>query len=255
MWSGPEREPSETRLSRADATAGRPYSLYVPMTPSADEYLPLLRSQKNDAFRWVVQSGFDPRDFEVGNATWGDDAACTRFAYRDSAFFLDVSTVRGSFSLRHSPGSSEVLTHQMSLGSDFHAVERPFLAWLAYLRREVEAPDLWAMAQEGPTLFFVGGVATDNDPFTAPELAQIAAAVERTRVYLVENGVEGEALEDANRKLDYLVEVSRRSGRFDWANIAFSTAWGVAVAAAFDPDRARVLFEILAAPVRHLLSG
>lgn len=227
----------------------------MPTNPSAEEYLPLLRSQQNEAFGWVVRSGFDPRDFEVGPATWGDDIACTRFAYKDSAFFLDVSTARGNFSIRYSPGSSELLTHQMSLGRDFAVAERPFLAWLAYLRREVEAPDLWAMAREGPTLFFVGGVVTDNDPFTAPELAQIAAAVERTRAYLIETGVEGEALADANAKLDYLVEASRRSGRFDWANIAFSTAWGVAVAAAFDPDRARALFEILAAPVRHLLAG
>jgi len=210
----------------------------VATNASAEEYLPLLRSQQNETFGWVVRSGFDPRAFEVGPAEWGD-IACTRFAYKDSSFFFDVSTVRGIFSIRHSPGASELLTHQMNSGSDFGAMERPFLAWLSYLRREVEAPDLWAMAREGPSLFFVGGAVNDNDPFTAPQLAQIAAAVNRGRVYLAEAGVSDDALGAANEKLDYLVEASRRSGRFDWANIAFSTAWGVAVAVAFDPDRAR----------------
>jgi hypothetical protein len=229
----------------------------MPTNPSAEEYLPLLKSQRNEAFGWVVRSGFDPGAFEVGEATWGDDdpVPCTRFTYRDSPFFFEVSTVRGTFSIRHSPGASELLTHQMSLGRDFASVERPFLAWLAYLRREVEAVDLWDLYRQGPGLFFAGANPDNNQPFTAPEVAQITIGVERVRVYLIEQGVEGQVLADANTNLEYLVEASQRSGRFDWANIAFSTVFNIALAAAFDPDRARALFEILAAPVRHLLGG
>jgi hypothetical protein len=228
----------------------------MPQNPSAEEYYPLLKSQRNEAFGWVVRSGFDPGAFEVGDATWGDDLVkCTRFAYRDSPYFFDISTVRGAFSARHSPGASEILTYQMSLGRDFASVERPFLAWLAYLRREVEAVDLWDLYLQGPGLFFAGASVDSNEPISEAEVAQITVGVERVRVYLVEQGVEGQVLADANAKLDYLVEASHRSGRFDWANIAFSTLFNIALAAAFDPERARVLFEILATPVRQLLAG
>ena len=229
----------------------------MPQNPRAEEYYPLLKSQRNEAFNWVVRSGFDPGAFEVGDATWGDEdpVRCTRFAYRDSPFFFDISTVRGAFSARHSPGASEILTYQMSLGRDFTSVERPFLAWLAYLRREVEAPDLWDLYRQGPELFFEGASRDNNEPFTEPEVAQIVVGIERVRVYLVEQGVQGSVLAEANSKLDYLVEASKRSGRFDWANIAFSTIFNIAVAVAFDPDRARILFEMLTAPVRRLIGG
>lgn len=229
----------------------------MPQNPSAEEYYPLLRSQRNEAFDWVVRSGFDPGAFEVGDATWGDDnpIRCTRFAYRDTPYFFDVSTVRGTFSVRHSPGASEIVTYQMSLGSDFNSVQRPFVAWLAYLRRETEAVDLWDLYRQGPGLFFAGADIDRNEPITEAELAQITIGVERVRVYLVEQGVEGQVLADANAKLDYLIEASHRSGRFDWANIAFSTVFNIALAAAFDPERARVLFELLAAPVRRLLGS
>ena len=184
----------------------------MPTNPSAEEYLRLLRSQQNEAFRWVEETGFDPGRFEVGPDEWGDTKV-TRFTYRDSPFFLDISTVRTNFSIRYSPGASELLTHQMDYSGDFSAVERVFKAWLSYVRREVEAPDLWALAREGVTLFAVSGEPEQNNPFTASEKAEIVIAVERVRVYLEGAGVSGEPLAAANAKLDYLVEASHRSGR------------------------------------------
>lgn len=65
----------------------------------------------------------------------------------------------------------------------------------------------------------------------------------------------GLAQANDHAKLDYLIETSERSGRFDWAAVGFTTAWGIAVAAAFDPDRARGILETVAALVRHLLGG
>jgi hypothetical protein len=221
-------------------------------TPSADEYLPLLRTQQNEAFGWVEGAGFDPRSFEVGPAEWGE-TQCTRFAYKGSPYFFDVSTARHTYSVRHSPGSSELITHLMSHAQDFQSLEGSFSAWLSFLRREVEAPDLWMLAHDGPTLFSAGGVVSSNDPFSAPELAQIAIAVDRVRVYLVEVGVGGDLLRESNSKLDYLVAASRRSGRFDWFNLAFSIVWSIVVAAAFAPDQARVLFETLGSEIRKLI--
>lgn len=214
-----------------------------------------MRTQLNEALAWVEQSGFDPRAFGVGPAEW-NKTPCTRFAYRNSPFFLDVSTARRTYSVRHSPGASELLTTlATSYAPDFQSVERPFKAWLSYMRREVEAPDLWALAHDGPSLFSAGGVIANNEPFAAPELAQIAEAVGHARAYLVAAGVTGDLLRESNAKLDYLVAASRRSGRFDWFNIAFSTIWGIALAAAFNPAQARALFETIIETVRQLITG
>jgi hypothetical protein len=226
----------------------------MPDNPSPDEYLPLLRTQRNEAFEWVLREGFDPSQFEVLEAKWGD-TRCTRFAYKDSPYFLDVGTARRQFHVRYSPGASELMTHQMGIGGNWGGVEESFLAWLAYLRREVEAPDLWALYRDGPTLYFPGASAENNEPFSGPEIAQINIGIDEIRVYLIQQGVGGEALVDVNAKLDYLVASSSRQGRFDWANIAFSTLFSIALQVAFDPERARVLFEMLASPFRQLIAG
>jgi hypothetical protein len=212
--------------------------------PKVEDYLPLLRTQQNSAFRWVQESGFDPGAFEVAPGLWGK-TPCTRFALTNSPYFFDVSTARFNYSVRHSPGGSELLTTLSSFSTEFEAVERPFKAWLSYLRREVEAPDLWALVRDGASMFAPVGAATSNDPFTLTEIRQIELAIEVGRSYLTEAGVAGTALAQANLKLDYLVESARRSGRMDWYNIAFSVLFGIAIAVLFDPKRAQELIEVV----------
>jgi hypothetical protein len=75
----------------------------MPDNPAPEDYLPLLRTQQSEAFAWVERAGFDPRDCEVGPATWGETAQCTRFSYRDGPYFFDVGTARRSYHVRYSP--------------------------------------------------------------------------------------------------------------------------------------------------------
>jgi hypothetical protein len=229
------------------------YPLRMPQTPNADEYLPLLRTQKNEVFAWIERAGFDPRAFEVGTSEWGS-IECTRFAYRNSPYFFDVSTARHVYTLRYSPGLSQVVDHVLHLDG-FDEIEGPFLAWLSFLRREVEAPDLWAMVHANAMLFLVGEVDVDNEPFTGAEVIQITDSVDRARIYLRESGVGTDVQRDADEKFDYLVERLGFLGRRDWAGVAFTTLAGIAIDAAFDPDRARQLFEIIVSSVRQLLAG
>ncbi len=225
----------------------------MPDTPGADEYLPLLKTQKNEAFAWIEEAGFDPHGFEVKPGQWGQ-IPCTHFAYQGSPYFFDVNTARRAYSVRYSPGQSELMDWRPGVTS-FEAIKRHFVAWLTYLRREVEAPDLWAMAREAPWLFHADGTPTNDDPFTPGELAQIVQGLDRARTYLVEVGVTGELLRESNEKLDYLVEAAGRSGRREWRLVAFSMLWSVVVAAAFSPEQARMLFETVASAIRQLLPG
>lgn len=229
------------------------YSRPMPTTPSADEYLPLLKTQMNEAFTWIEHGGYDPSRFEAGSAQW-DDIPCTRFAYKDSPYFFEVSTARGAYSVRFSPGMTKILDHMVHL-PEFDSVEGPFAAWLSFLRREVEGPDLWAMIHEGSSMFWPGGDVDDDQPFTDQELVQVLAGLDRARLFLVEAGVAEGLLREANAKLDYLVVAAKRSSRFEWFNLAFGVLWSIAVAVAFGPERARDLFETVTNAVRQLLPG
>ncbi len=225
----------------------------MPQTPDADEYLPLLKTQKNEALQWIVQAGLEPSAFEVGAGECGG-ALCTRFAYKGSPFFFDVGTARHSYQARYYPGKSDLVDLQMAAGT-FARLEADFKAWLANLRREVEAPDLWAIVQTEGGFYFGAGTADNNEPFADVELMQIVGAMDEVRAFIASAGLAPETTVEANLKVDYLVSAAPRVGRFDWINLAFTTLWSIVVAAAFNPGQARAIFEIVANAIRPLISG
>lgn len=155
------------------------------------------------AFEWVRETGLKPSGFAVGAADWGK-TRCTRFAYREAEYFFDVSTARGSYSVRYSPGASELLTHQMDVGRNFEHLESHFKAWLSYLRREVEAPDLWELVRDGGPALALAGAPSSNDPFTETEREQVVVAIDVARTYLIDAGVDVDALAEVKEQLQYL---------------------------------------------------
>ena len=227
----------------------------MPQNPSPDEYLPLLTTQKNRAFAWIVESGFDPRGFEVTEAFWGEGIPCTRFEYVHSDYFLDVSTARGAYHLRYSPGASELLTHQMDYSRDFESIEEGFKAWLGYLRREAEAPDLWALLHELPDHYSIPPTPDANEPFDEAEIRQIVAGVESARAYVRELQLSPSDYQIASVKLDYLVDAARHARRYDWFQIAFTVVWTLMVSAAFDPEQAQTIFNLIIGGLQSLLPG
>jgi hypothetical protein len=222
----------------------------VPTNPSREEYLPLLKTQRNAVFDWVREAGFDPSDFEVDAADWGG-ARCTRFAYRGSPYYFDVSMARSAYSLRWTPGDSEALGHVIDYTVVFELIEPPFKAWLTYLRRELEAPDLWGLlGEKDPALPPFGS--SGNTPFTEAELGQVIVQIDAARTYFIEAGATGEALAVVNERLEYLVAAAKRSGRMDWMNIAFSVLFGLAGQLNFDPNQARELIQLVVTFVERL---
>jgi hypothetical protein len=67
--------------------------------------------------------------------------------------------------------------------------------------------------------------------------------------------LEPDRLSDANAKLDYLIDAAERLGRFDWRQVAAGIVVSGWISAAFDPDRARTLYQLLVEPVQRLFGG
>jgi hypothetical protein len=127
--------------------------------------------------------------------------------------------------------------------------------WLGYLRREIEAPDLWSEYLLTARTAAEDSEADESQPFSKAEQDSIVVRIEAVRVYLIDQGVSGEKLDRANGQLDYLVEAVSRLSRRDWKNVALAVAWQIGLAAAFAPEQARTLFETIVGTARHLLGG
>ena len=56
--------------------------------------------------------------------------------------------------------------------------------WLTYLKREIEAPDLWASLFQDQELLSSESTEAVNTPFTVDEQVQIKETIEEIRVYI-----------------------------------------------------------------------
>ncbi len=208
----------------------------------------LRRTEKNHVLLLIEQYDFDPSEFEWTQ----DDAVETQYRqeyygrisvliHRPTNFYCKFGRIRITFS----PGARfrvESQVHQAvwSLKLDF------VRTWLAELRKEVDAPDLWAtIGQEKALSTAAASADLDNRPFTAAEQKLIATKLDEIKAYLLD-GQEFAAEQGAaiDREFAYLKEAAERMGRKDWLNILLGGLFGLAVSLALEPEKARGLLRL-----------
>jgi len=130
-------------------------------------------------------------------------------------------------------------------------VKQLFDNWLQILQREVGQPNLWAGILDAD----LPSSPSSNAPLTADEVEYVRGQIDSARKYLHGQNLDKQTLDSVNKKLDYLVGASKRMGRIDWRTLAIGTVVEIAISAAFAPEQAQALFQLITAPVQRLLTG
>lgn len=146
----------------------------------------------------------------------------------------------------------------------WNSTRSPLATWLERVRREYEAPDLWAMArQDHEFMQLTTVVDAINTPFTEPEQQYIGIKLDEMRDFVLASL----QLDDSQRQLveaqiEYTKEATKRLGRVDWKNVVVGTLMGLVTglgtSAVFGPERARELFHMASnafAPLYRVLVG
>jgi hypothetical protein len=202
----------------------------------------------NDVFRLLKQSRFDPSEFEWQEA----DVVEQRNKLFISAHVSTLVHSPTNFSCRFGPVLIRLSPGpELRVENHFHRNEwdvklRLVETWLSELRKEVDAPDLWAtIGQEKALSTAASSVNLDNRPFTAPEQRLIATKLDEIKAYLLE-GQEFAAEQGAaiDREFAYLKEAAERMGRKDWLNILLGGLFGLAVTLALEPEKARDIMRL-----------
>ena len=100
-----------------------------------------------------------------------------RLSLKNSKFFFSFDKIVGEFRGEFSPGNNEIIESEQK--SNWDDVLVIFVNWLIFLRREIEAPDLWSNYEE--LSFIDQGKLIENipnDKFTFQQVEQIAGALE-----------------------------------------------------------------------------
>gem|GEM_PF-1908659 len=126
---------------------------------------------------------------------------------------------------------------------------------LAELERDRSTPDLWAeFAREREALSGSVPELVDNTPFTASEQAEIETRLREVATYAAESGkYADDELQTLNAKIDYLIESSKHSRRFDWREQMVGAFLSAVVGNVLPQSATMDVLNMLVGTVGHLI--
>lgn len=216
-------------------------------------------SQRNAVFRAVESFGFDPGDFEwqVAASPIRPNDTIDSLVHLSSGyhFAFEYNTNRYDPADRMSlfspgPDSPRVVTPAMGWDEQIQHV----YIWLRSLAREVSTVSLWDTFGREPTRELATANLSDSK-LNKEQRQEIEVRVQTVRLYLRANVDDPDRRARAEKKLDELIDASKRLGKKDFANVALGLLMTIAVEAALDPDRAQHVVNLFFTGVHTLLGN
>jgi hypothetical protein len=223
----------------------------------------LLRTQRNDVLSVLRQQGLEPSDFE-----WGEEESShskgkmvSVLIHRPSLYWYKFDFVFAEFKEwrqgKYSPGKESPQAGSFKFSEWKNHLEVMRTEWLPNIKREIEAPDLWAaVSQEKQLVEAASSSKAENTPFTPKELGYISQQLDEIKEFLFKTQpFDAEQKHFVEVRIRYLEESASRVGRVDWLNLVIATLFGIGVQAALPPDTIRELFRFVGSALSQLFGG
>ncbi|HEX8559012.1 MAG TPA: hypothetical protein VF668_12970 [Pyrinomonadaceae bacterium] len=214
---------------------------------------PLMKHLRNQVFEMIKETGLDPSSFhwEDTHGTVWRNGTIPRLVYANTDFFFAFeNSGNGSFSARWSPDDKS-LHRALTSSISWESVIAYFKAWLSYVKREVETPDLWTSISQESNVITASSNAGSNAPFGEDEKAYIRNGLDELKRYLLTaHKLDPELVES---KVNYLIESSGRVGRKDWITLLVGALVSIVTAAYLPPETTRDIFRFVGAVLRNIL--
>ena len=216
----------------------------------------LTKTQRNDVLARVLSSRLDARDFvwiERKTPAWTgwNDYTADTLVHKPTSYYSMffapgalglgylsnvsqlVLTQPGDYVVAFEPGTES--PRGKVVGVAWPNVLDAVAIWLACVKREHDAPDLWAqMEQQRRLIGDVVDQAPDNAPFGATELARVVDGLKAIRRAAQDLQLEAAEMKRLEAGIVYVQEAAERKlGRKDWFLLACAVLmWAV------PPDKA-----------------
>jgi hypothetical protein len=213
-----------------------------------------LKSQLVAIFEAIIASGMNPREFEwtVIKSPFEGGGDNPRLEHKPSGFFCEFYFhSSGARATKFSPSDAERIHNTGSV--DWTTQLSLVKNWLSYVKREIEAPDVWGViSQENAFIESANDQTNDNSPFTPDEKAQVLSTLQEIKNYLLTAHQLDPELVDARFK--YLEGALDRVGRVDWKNLLLSTIIGILISSSVSPEIAHNVLRHVAILIREIIT-
>src|SRR5215210_1553415 len=148
--------------------------------------LDLMKSQTNQVFELIRESGLDPTEFEweKHESAWDTFLKIPILIHKSSGYYMTFDSKGDLRFSQFSPGRDE-WTQAVETRSWFGQT-KSIRKWLQYLKRETESPDLWnAISQEKNLIDAAASSDTSNTFFAIDEREYISAALAEIKKYIL----------------------------------------------------------------------
>ncbi len=217
----------------------------------------ILRSQADEMLQSIQDSRMDPSSFHWATtaSVITVDLKVSKLIHSQTQYYFQFDLHQGSHYCRFSPGESTQTENQYpgSWNGQFQYFQR----WIGYLKREIEAPDLWkAIAQECDLIAAVSKPETDNTQFSQDEIKHLSQSLREIKEHLLLTvTLDQEQTKFVEMKFDHLESAAQRIGRKDWLTFALGILTNIVVGLALKPNVARELFRAAGQVLSWLLQS
>jgi len=216
-----------------------------------------LKSRRNEIFETIQSSGYNPAEFE-----WSDESSINypgstvpKLTHKPSAYYCQLETLNGkTFFLGFAPGSDDKIGS--TYVSSFDSMLKVLTTWLGYVKREFEAPDLWAAAYEEKKFAEAAASEPTNAPFSLEEQQYIASQLNEIKEFLRKtHDLTQEKLSFIEDRLSYLEDATKRQGRRDWMHLALGVIFSIILQLALPGETARELLRFMASIFSRIIGA
>jgi hypothetical protein len=203
----------------------------------------LLRTQRDEVFLAVQKRGFNPSDFvwQERESAWQQFLRINVLSHHPTGHSFGFDFYEGQHIAAMSPGSNSWEENVVPVPRDWPGQLKLVHQWLILLRKEVEAPDLWAsISQEKMLVQLASNREADQTPFSESERKQIIVGLTEIKTYLLTaEKFNEEQAEFVRRRFDYLEGALQRLDRQAWLHTAIGVLFTITVGVGMAPDVAR----------------
>jgi len=204
----------------------------------------------------------EKRSLDASQFVWEDrestrrqDRVVSALVHRPTGYYFLFDFIDQEHWAERSPGSDSPLDTKYP---KVWGNQRVYVyEWLGYLKREIEAPDLWAeISQETELAEAVVSTEIGNTPFTEGEQQLIAERLEEIGKFLATTQtLSDEQAQFVKKRLNYLADAASRLGRQDWLHTTIGVLFTIITGVALAPNQARELFRFATEMLRQVFGG